>query len=72
MMSRISGENGMTFGAFYLDWLNTIGVSLADLDVPQTLINWFAPENSLRVKAELMYPKLKCNAWYKEILRNGC
>lgn len=72
MMSRISGENGLTFGAFYLDWLNTIGVSLADLNVPQTLINWFAPENSLRVKSELILPKLKCNAWYKEILRNGC
>lgn len=72
MMSRISGENGLTFGAFYLDWLNTLGVSLADLDVPQTLVNWLAPENSLRVKTDLMHVKLKCNVWYREMLRNGC
>lgn len=72
MMSRISGESGLSFGSFFIDWLNTIGVSLADLNVPQTLINWFAPENSLRVKNDLLFQGLRCNAWYREVLRNGC
>lgn len=54
------------------DWLNVIGVNLADLNVPQTLINWFAPENSLRVKNDLLFQGMRCNAWYREVLRNGC
>lgn len=72
MLSRLSGESGLSFGAFYLDWLHTLGINLADLNVPQTLINWLAPENSLRVKYELIKGQVKCNAWYKEVIRNGC
>jgi len=72
MLSRLSGEAGLSFGAFYLDWLHTLGINLADLKVPQTLINWLAPENSLRVKYELINGQVKCNAWYKEVVRNGC
>lgn len=71
-LSRLSGEAGLSFGAFYLDWLHRLGISLADLKIPQTIISWVAPENSLRVKQELIYGKLKCNAWYKEIIKNGC
>lgn len=72
MMSRISGETGLSFGSGFLDWLNVLGVSLADMDIPQTLINWFAPENSLRVKNDLLFKGMRCNAWYREMLRNGC
>lgn len=71
-LSRLSGEAGLSFGAFYLDWLHTLGISMADLKVPQTLINWVAPENSLRVKYELISGHVKCNAWYREVIKNGC
>jgi hypothetical protein len=71
-LSRLSGEAGLSFGKFYLDWLHRIGINLADLKIPQTLINWVAPENSLRVKQEIIYGQLKCNAWYREVIKNGC
>lgn len=71
-LNRLSGEAGLSFGAFYLDWLHALGISLADLKIPQTLINWAAPENSLRVKYELITRQAKCNAWYREVIKNGC
>jgi hypothetical protein len=71
-LNRLSGEAGLSFGAFYLNWLHTLGINLAELKIPQTLINWVAPENSLRVKYELIDAQLKCNAWHREVTRNGC
>lgn len=71
-LNRLSGELGQSFGAFYADWLNTLGIELADLNVPQTIINWLSPENSLAKKTDIIHNQFRCNAWYQGMSKNGC
>ena len=47
------------------------GWALSDF-FPQTVINWFTPENSLRVKFDAIETQMKCNIWYAEVQNNAC
>ncbi len=71
-VSRVNGEADSNFGSFFQTWLHTKGIVLSDLGIPQTIINWFAPENSLNVKFEKANEQKQCNLWFKEVRENGC
>jgi len=65
-------EANLSFTSFFQAWLNRTGIVLTDLGIPQTVINWFAPENSLSVKIEAANEQNACNLWFGEVRRNGC
>ncbi len=71
-LARANGEagNAVTFGGYISAWLQQQGIVLNEFG--QTIINWFEPENSLRVKFELIEKQAKCNVWYREMSANGC
>jgi hypothetical protein len=71
-VTRLHGEANMSFTSFFQGWLANTGVVLADLGIPQTMINWFAPENSLTVKYEKITAQAQCNVWFSEVRNNGC
>lgn len=42
------------------------------LDIPGLIVNWVAPDNSLRIRFQTMQSAVKCNNWHKDMVRNGC
>ena len=71
-LSRVIGEARGDFTGFFTTYIHRLGVRLEDLGVPRVLINWAAPDNSLRLKAESVEAGARCNAWFQEAQANGC
>ncbi len=71
-VERLNAEANLSFTSFFQAWLNRTGIVLTDLGIPQTVINWFAPENSLSAKIEAANEQNACNLWFGEVRRNGC
>lgn len=71
-VARLNAEANLSFTAFFQGWLNSVGIVLADLGVPQTVVNWFSPENSLTVKFEVADAQNQCNLWFGEVRKYGC
>lgn len=72
LVAKLNGEATGDYGDAITNFFNRLGVSLSDLRVPQTVVNWLAPENSLRVKFEVVEAQVQCNVWYSEMQTNGC
>lgn len=71
-LSRVIGEARGDFSSFFTSYIQRLGVNLEDIGVPRVLINWAAPDNSLRIKAESVEAGARCNAWFQEAQANGC
>jgi hypothetical protein len=70
--SRLSGEATGSTSSDFINFLYRYGINLADLGVPQTIINWLAPENSLKKKFDIAAVQAQCNVWFSEVRSNGC
>ena len=71
-LSRLYGEANQSYTSVFMGFLERNGIDLTDLGIPQTFINWFAPENSLNKKFELVTAQAQCNVWFAEVRNNGC
>lgn len=65
------------FRSYFFDWLEREGLHLDDLQIdgvgiPETLIDWLSPSNSLRIRYDMISADSKCAKWWIDAQANQC
>ncbi len=53
-------------------WREGYGIDVDDTWIPDTLVNWFSTENSLRERLERVRDDATCSDWWREMEANQC
>ena len=73
VLTRLQAEAGDPgFRGYFFDWLQREGIHLDDLGIPETLLDWMAPSNSLRLRQEHASADAVCSQWWTDAQANQC
>lgn len=73
-IDRILAEANRQIGFtdWFVQWSNRNGFSLADLGIPQAVINFLSPENSLTIAFEKASADAQCSQWWDSAQTYQC
>ena len=60
------------FHGYFYDWMEREGVHLDDLGIPESLVEWLAPSNSLRLRHDTITANGQCAKWWIDAQANQC
>ncbi|MEQ1514556.1 MAG: hypothetical protein ABL934_18015 [Lysobacteraceae bacterium] len=73
VLERLQAEAGdQGFRSYFFDWLEREGLHLDDLGIPETMLDWLAPSNSLRIRYDTISTDAKCAKWWIDAQANQC
>lgn len=73
VLERLQAEAGDPgFRGYFFDWLEREGLHLDDLGIPETLLDWLAPSNSLRIRYNTVSADATCSKWWIDAQANQC
>jgi hypothetical protein len=73
VLERLQAEAGDPgFRGYFYQWLDREGIHLDDLGIPETVIDWFAPNNSLRIRYNTITADATCSKWWIDAQANQC
>lgn len=73
ILGQLQAEAGhQGFHGYFFEWLEREGIHLDDARVPETLIDWLAPSNSLRTRSEAVATESRCAQWWLDAQANQC
>jgi hypothetical protein len=70
LLQAESGDQG--FRAYFRNWLDREGIHLDDLGIPESVIEWMSPSNSLRIRYTTVTADAQCAAWWIDAAANQC
>lgn len=68
---RLTREAQGAFTSWFLDWLDVNGIDPSDW-LPQTLINYWSPGNSLKRKFNIVTSDAQCSEWWDDVAEREC
>ena len=73
-MDRIMAEGGenQTMMDWFFGWRDAYKIDLGDLGIPQTIVSWITPENSLNAKYQKATADAKCAKWWVQVQNQQC
>lgn len=73
VLERLQAEAGDSgFRGYFFQWLDREGIHLDDLGIPETMIDWAAPSNSLRIRQQRVNADAVCAQWWIDAQANQC
>jgi hypothetical protein len=64
--------NDDSFMNFFTWWSEKEGVPLTTLGIPEPFINFFTPQNSIRVRYDAITADAQCSLWWSDVQANQC
>jgi hypothetical protein len=73
VLERLQAEAGDSgFRGYFFQWLDREGIHLDDLGIPETMLDWAAPSNSLRIRQQRVNADAVCAQWWIDAQANQC
>ena len=73
VLERLQAEAGNPgFRGYFFSWLDREGIHLDDLGIPETILDFLSPSNSLTIKYNTIVADKKCAKWWIDAQANQC
>jgi hypothetical protein len=73
VLERLQAEAGDPgFRGWFFGWLQREGIHLDDIGILESVVDWLAPSNSLRIKQSTIHADKKCAKWWSDVQANQC
>lgn len=73
VLERLQAEAGDPgFRGYFFEWLGREGIHLDDLGIPESVVDWLSPSNSLRIRHNVITADAQCAQWWIDAQANQC
>jgi hypothetical protein len=73
VLERLQAEAGDPgFRGYFFNWLSREGIHLDDLGIPESVLDWLSPTNSLRIRQNAITADTQCAQWWIDAQANQC
>lgn len=73
ILERLQAEAGNPgFRGYFFSWLDREGIHLDDLGIPESILDYLSPSNSLTIKYNNISAEKKCARWWIDAQANQC